>query len=333
MDSSTKRLILIAILILAGVTMFSANIKEWIGFKSGDSISTGKEQNSSSNSASDQSMVTINPFSSELEIAELRQHIATLPLERQRELLSDSEKFQLFIKKELAQKSILKKLIEDGALKQPKIQFLLQKTVEKALFEAYLNQNILKSLASDFPSEAQIKEFYEANKDSYYLEDRIHLWQILLPINVESSKQNILDLENKASSVRQEIIDHRLTFAEATSKYSANKLSRSNDGYIGLVKLSELPDNVKDQIMLLEKGQISQPIRTELGIHIMKHEGIVEGRIVELEQVGNNIREVLRQNQVSNIQKALIEEAQKKYPSNLEANDIEEWRLKLRSGL
>lgn len=334
MNPSIKRLILIVIVILGLGSILTKNYKNWTGDAADESnLVAAKEQISQTESETGNSEIPINPIQSILDISEIRLIVQTLSPENRKAILADSEKFQAFIQRQLAQKSMLNLLMADGVKDQEPVQFLMQKSAEKALLEWYLNQLILKNLAKDFPNEQQIKEFYDSNQETFTLGERVHLWQILLPFLDNASNEEIAKLESEAKKIRDDIVSKRISFADAALQYSKNSPSRENGGYVGLVKLDEFPENLKQEILALSQDDISQPIRTGNAFHIIKHGSIVAEQSVELEQISGRIREVLRKQEVENIRKALIEQAQKKFPTDIEASDIEEWRLKLRSGL
>ena len=59
-------------------------------------------------------------------------------------------------------------------------------------------------------------------------------------------------------------------------------------------KLEELPEDIKQQVLSLEIDEVSLPITTIDGVHIIKHGAQVAEQAVELSQIKPKIREVLR---------------------------------------
>ena len=180
--------------------------------------------------------VGISPIPSRLELTEVRQMVMALPTEQQKDLLSNPEVFGTFIHQQQAQKAMLRLLMADGVKENSKIQFLMQKSAEKALLDWYLNQLILKNLASDFPNDDQVNEFYEQNLESFVIGERIHLWQIFLPVAKDANKNDRDRVNAQAQSIRNDIVNGNISFADAALNYSKNSPSRENGGYFGLVE-------------------------------------------------------------------------------------------------
>lgn len=81
--------------------------------------------------------------------------------------------------------------------------------------------------------------------------------------------QILVDSEQKAQEIRQNIIDNKITFEHAAFMYSVDS-SAKNKGDIGYSMKDLLHDEFKDIAFKLNKGQVSGIIKSDDGWHIIK---------------------------------------------------------------
>ena len=101
---------------------------------------------------------------------------------------------------------------------------------------------------------------------------------------------------------------------------------------MGLVKVAELKPELTQPLLNLPEGELSDPITSDTGIHLLKRGAIVPKQDVSFEQVKNQIHERLVQQARAQLRQAIYDQAGKTYPLELQDATIEEWRLKLVGG-
>ena len=87
--------------------------------------------------------------------------------------------------------------------------------------------------------------------------ERVRAWQILFKI------------PEHAQQIYQKLIQRDFTFEVAVWRYSEGPL-KLKKGDLGFVKRGELVHSVEDKIWSLKEGEISKPIRSKYGWHILK---------------------------------------------------------------
>jgi len=269
-----------------------------------------------------------------LDFAEIKKILAVLDEKQRKALLADEQAFQKFIRQEAGNKSVLSAAKANKVDKNEKAIFLTERGAENILRELYLNQLITSKIPADFPTDQQIKDYYEQNKDKFVLGERVHIWQIFLPITEEkSSKKEIELLKKKAESIATDLSKNKIDFAVAAQRHSGHEGSLTTGGYMGLVKIADLKPEIQKPLMALPAGKISSPIISDDGIHILKRGTIVPEQSVELDQVYDQIRKLLSTQIRNQLRQAIFNQASETYPVEISDNKIEEWRLKLRTNL
>jgi len=266
----------------------------------------------------------------ELELPDLQKTLSVLDENQRKRVLADEKVFSNFVKQEADNESVLIAAKANKIHRSEKTQILAQRGVDNIVRELYLNQLIASKIPADFPTDEQVQEYYDKNKDKFVIEERVHAWQIFLPVKEDMSKKEIELLKKKAESIRNDL-NKKTDFATAANKYSKHEASRLSGGYMGLIKISDLKPEIKVAIKSLKQGAISKPIKTDDGIHILKRGAIVPKQDITLEQVKPKITELMVKQLNIQIRQAIFKQAAITYPIDLSDKKIEEWRLKLRT--
>ena len=98
---------------------------------------------------------------------------------------------------------------------------------------------------------------------------------------------------NEIRRIRQEIIDG-LDFAEAARKYSEGP-SGPNGGDLGEVVPGVMVKSFEKAAFALEPGEVSGPIRTQFGYHLIKVDFRKESKLRPLEEVRKEVENKIYQ--------------------------------------
>jgi peptidyl-prolyl cis-trans isomerase SurA len=141
-----------------------------------------------------------------------------------------------------------------------------------------INKEITSQIAI---SDSDISAFYAANKEAFNLaEPQVHLAQVVVTAvpdaNVRNLKNDDARTEEQAKN-KIMALDARLRqgddFAMVAQNFSEDANSAANGGDLGFIPQSALQQagaEVFQQIMQLQPGQITRPIRAQDGIRIFK---------------------------------------------------------------
>ncbi|NLN48077.1 MAG: foldase [Clostridiales bacterium] len=152
-----------------------------------------------------------------------------------------------------------------------------------------VKQNIEKNLQIKKLLEPQITitdeellTYFEENKESFNVEEQVNASHILV------------DSEDKAKEVESKIAAGD-DFAELAKEYSTDSSNKDNGGNLGFFGRGEMVPEFEDVAFSLEIGNISDPVKSDFGYHIIKVEEKKEAKeaIFEenKEQVKNTVME------------------------------------------
>ncbi|TMU87198.1 foldase [Bacillus sp. BHET2] len=141
-----------------------------------------------------------------------------------------------------------------------------------------LTEKLLKDRISI--TEDQIKEYFETNKDTFAQQEQIEASHILV------------DDEKTAQEVKKKIDDGG-DFAELAKEYSSDTSNAESGGELGYFGKGEMVTEFDDKAFAMKKGEISDPVKTEFGYHIIKVTDKKEAKEAVLSDHKDEIKDIL----------------------------------------
>jgi peptidyl-prolyl cis-trans isomerase C len=144
--------------------------------------------------------------------------------------------------------------------------------------KSMLQQYSLRKMFNEITvSDEEIKDYYEKHKDTFITEDMVKASHILV------------DSEEKAYEILEDITDG-MSFEEAASQHSSCP-SKQAGGALGEFGRGQMVQEFEDVAFSMQKGEISAPIKTQFGYHIIKVTDHTPKRNASLEEVYQDIKD------------------------------------------
>ena len=124
------------------------------------------------------------------------------------------------------------------------------------------NQGILRV------TDDEVRAEYQRQLPRLKQPERIRARQILFQLSAESSAEQATQAHDQAQKVHLKLLNKEVTFEVGVWRYSQGPL-RLKKGDLGFVSRGELVQVVEDMIWSLKEGEISTPIRSKYGWHIL----------------------------------------------------------------
>jgi len=137
----------------------------------------------------------------------------------------------------------------------------------------------------------EIEGYYFEHPDEFRSEEGFVLRHVFLALPKDPQPAVVDAVMKEAQRIRQEILAGA-SFAEAAAKYSQDP-SATKGGWLGFFRKDALSGGLEGAIAQLKEGEVSEPVLTQPGIHIVKLEEKTTGDIRPLEKVREAIREKL----------------------------------------
>lgn len=129
-------------------------------------------------------------------------------------------------------------------------------------------------------TEEEMKTYFEQNKDSFDQKEQVKASHILVKD------------EAAAKKVKEEL-DNGKDFAELAKKYSTDKSNAAAGGDLGYFGKGEMAEEFEKAAFSLKVDEISEPVKTEFGYHIIKVSDKKAAKAAKYEDHKKEIKEKL----------------------------------------
>ena len=328
--------IVVVVVVILGLYQQGLLPKAWTSLLSAEigssaTDSGGEAQLASSSGSSSGAPQGEDEELSTLDLGDIQLILANVDAAQKQALLEDEAAFRNFVITEASNKSLLAAARSNKLHENANVRFLMERAANNVLRELYVNGIINSRVSPDFPSETQIQDYYETNRQNMVIEERISVWQVFFPVSETMTDEEVSALEAQANQVASDIRAGSIDFSTAALTHSKNEPSRLNGGYMGILKMSDLIPVIREALVSLPLDVVGDPNRSEMGYHILKRGEIIPSQDVSLQQVQGDIRTLLinqvRTNLINDVRSLATASFPVSYPDEL----LEEWRTTLQS--
>lgn len=148
-------------------------------------------------------------------------------------------------------------------------------------------------------SDTQVKDYYEQNIETYQTPEKVEARHILFRVDPDADEITTAMAENKAMDVYKKAAEGQ-DFQALAREFSEGP-SRESGGYLGTFERSTMVKPFADAVFAMNPGEISKPVKTQFGFHIIKQIAKFDASVQMLDQVSDKIRTQLENEEMQNI--------------------------------
>jgi len=148
-------------------------------------------------------------------------------------------------------------------------------------------------------SDEELQDYFDENQEEYNTPKTVEARHILLkvdqnagPEDVEKARKRALDIVKMAREGKD--------FPELAKKYSEGP-TRDRGGYLGTFKREAMVRPFADKAFSMKADEISEPVRTRFGWHIIKVEKVNEASVLSSDEAKKKIQKKLTENKAKNV--------------------------------
>ncbi len=172
------------------------------------------------------------------------------------------------------------------------------KDVKKDLAVQVKLEKLLKAKIT--VTDKEVEEYFATNKEMYDEEEQVKVSHILV------------DNEKQAQEIRQKLLEGQ-DFAELAKEYSLDDQNKDSGGDLGMVSRGQMVEEFEAAAFALPVGEISSPIETSFGFHIIKVTEKVPAKTATLEKNKEEIHNTLLNQKMEAEYSTWLEEMLKKH--------------------
>lgn len=202
-----------------------------------------------------------------------------------------------------------KKLLDELVMHELMYSDAIERSLDKDEEFLAVMENMKKSMLQQYSlrkmfnnitvSDEEINNYYELHKNEFITDEMV------------SASHVLVDTEEKANEVLEDITDG-LSFEDAATQYSSCP-SKQAGGALGQFGRGQMVQEFEDAAFSMQVGEISAPVKTQFGYHIIKVTEHIPERHATLEEVYQEVKDacfIIKQEKVYTDTK---EELSKKY--------------------
>lgn len=245
-----------------------------------------KKQEGKTVASIDGDNITLQEFNAELD---------KIPMNMKMLVASQSGKKD-FLDRLIVKKLLLKEAKKDKIEKEKDFQDRLNDIREQLIIESLLKKKVTAEL--QFKDE-ELQKFYDAHKEEFKKDREIQTRQIVV-----KTEQEAKELQAKIAKGED--------FAQLAKQYSIDPSAKTTGGDIGYhPKGTLIPEFEEAAFRLTKVGQVTPPVKTQLGYHLIKLEGERTGAYVPFSEVKDFIRQKMAQEKQAEVLKKYIDDLKK----------------------
>ena len=184
-------------------------------------------------------------------------------------------------------------------------QDILQR-VRLDLLSNKIRDKIIKG--KDKVSDAQIKDFYDKNKDRFAQPERRDLRVVLTKT------------EAKANEAK-DALDGGQSWKAVAKKYSIDEASKAQGGKQPAQAKGTLERSLDQAVFSADKGKITGPVKTQFGYYVFEVEKVTKASQQTLEQAKETIRQTLQSQNQQKALDAFLKDFEKKWKERTECRE------------
>ena len=160
-----------------------------------------------------------------------------------------------------------------------------------------INEKVRKNIKV---SDADVKSEYDRMMRSEGEDYEVHIRHILIAVPRNAPQAQVEEARRKAVAIAVEARQPGVDFAELAKKRSEGS-SSSDGGDLGFFKRGTMVPEFEKVAFSLKTGEVSEPVRTQFGWHVLKLEEIRKLGMKPLVEVRPEIEERLRRQQAERL--------------------------------
>lgn len=167
-----------------------------------------------------------------------------------------------------------------------------------------------ESLAAGQPvDDAAIAAEYEKNAARYTRPERVQARHILIPVAADAAQDLVDKAKSDIEALEKRIREGKEDFAALAQEFSKDGSAQSG-GDLGWFSREQMVAPFADAAFALKPGDVSAPVRTQFGFHLIKAEGHEPESKLPLAEVKDEIKQRLAMEQAAGKVQDVLEQVQ-----------------------
>ncbi len=254
-----------------------------------------------------------------LTLKEFNEQIASLPPQLQMAVARNPQLKEQLLERWVQLSLMAKEARKQGLQDKPAVKKRIQDMTNALLAQEFMRENIEAKVNV---TDKEIKDYYEKHKSEFVEPAQVRARHILVKVPPNADKKAWAEAKKKAEMIRAKALKGE-DFAKLAKEYSDDPGSKGRGGDLGYFQKGRMVPEFEKAAFALKVGQISQPVKTTFGYHLIKLEDKKPSKQESFKDVQQRIRQKLTREKQRKIREEIISKLEKKYPVKLHKDLLE----------
>ncbi len=197
-----------------------------------------------------------------------------------------------------------------GLDKDPEISAKIEDIKNSILAQELLKKEIKAKVKV---TDDEIKEYYEKNKAKFKDPEQVRARHILIKVDPQADNKKWKEAEKKAKEIKKRL-EKGEDFAKLAKEFSDDPGTKNKGGDLGFFAKGRMVPEFEAAAFALKPGQISEPVKTVYGYHIIQTMEKKSAKQKELKDVKEQIRQMIQREKERKLMENMLTELKKKHP-------------------
>lgn len=236
---------------------------------------------------------------------EVEKLLQTLPEAERAAVKADRTALDNWLRQRLLSEAVLRDARAKGWADRPEVKARIdaaaREVTARIVSASYIEA--MSQVPAGFPSEAEVKAAYEQGRTGYNLPAAYRVAQIFLA-TPDKGVAAVAKVREEAGKLARQARGG--DFAAVARASSQDKRSAERGGEVDTLPLARMLPELRDTIAGLKPAQVSEPVQSEAGFHVVKLLGVTPARTATLEEVKPQLQAALRQQRQQQLVQAYL---------------------------
>ncbi len=245
-----------------------------------------------------------------LTLKQFEQQISELPPQLQMALKQRPDLKKQFLERWIQVNLLALAAKEKGLDKDPDVKMQLEDAESSILARAYMQKEI--DTQDIKVSDKEVKNYFDEHKGQFKEQESVKARHILIKVDKEGDKKAWEAAKKKAEMVRKKALKGE-DFATLAKEYSDDPGSKNKGGELGYFTKGRMVPEFENAAFALKVGEISEPVKTAFGYHIIKVEDHRAGKQKKFSEVQDTLKDQLLKDKEKKAMHDVLDRLEKKY--------------------
>jgi len=256
------------------------------------------------NGAENPASVIAKLGATEFRTSDFADFVRLLDPQIRKQALADKAVMDKVIGLEIARIAVLQEAKTRKWQDRPEVARQIARARDDVVLNAYLSA--VSTLPKDYPSDKDIQAAYDLNRDSFMMPRQYRLAQIFVASSKGSAKPAEDAARKKLDDLLRKLRTSGAKFEDVAKTGSEHKSSAAKGGDMGWAAQEQIAPEIRNEVVGMAVGEISAPIRSTAGWHIVKLEDTKPAAPRPLAEVKETLIAGLKQKKAKEGQQAYV---------------------------